>query len=49
MQSIIESRVKKAINLSRKGYDEFGENGFIRHGFDLTEQQILDKLNELKK
>lgn len=40
-----EKDLKQAIKLARKGYDEFNENGFIRHGFDFTEEQILQSLS----
>ena len=41
--------LKQAIKLGRKGYDEFNENGFIRHGFDFTEEQILQSLSKPKE
>src|SRR5690606_31666740 len=37
--------VKKAIKMAKKGYNEFGENGFLRHGFDFTEREIIQSLS----
>jgi hypothetical protein len=39
--------IEKSIELAKKGYDEFGINGFIKHGFDFTKQQILEQINSI--
>lgn len=39
-----EEDMVKAIRMARKGYDEFGESGFIRHGFDYSEKDVIQSL-----
>lgn len=39
-----EEDMVKAIRMARKGDDEFGESGFIRHGFDYSEKDVIQSL-----
>lgn len=37
--------MKKAIKMAQKGYDEFGESGFLRHVREHTETEIIQSLS----